>query len=279
MPSSNRFLKEKPSMPFKRLIMRIKINAFRMCMFFLVAVVGTLGVFTVVRAVGPVISATKTDTFIGGDGDGKADPGETIRYTTTISNTAVPGPGNDATGVTLNDIIDIHTTLVGGSLKVSPLAVNDAYTAIGNVSISQPAVSGLLANDFLGLNPAATVTSFNSTSANNGAVAVNPDGSFTYDPPRGFTGTDTFTYTLSNAAGSDTGTVTITVSGMVWFIDNTSACTSSCDGRLSHPYTTLAAFNTANGLSGGLNPDDNDNIFVYESATAYTGGVTLRSGQ
>src|SRR5262245_35382232 len=44
-----------------------------------------------------------TDT----DGDGKADPGDVIRYTTTITN-----GGTDAPGVRFNDTIGSNTTLV-----------------------------------------------------------------------------------------------------------------------------------------------------------------------
>src|SRR5256714_6363361 len=74
---------------------------------------------------------------------------------------------------------------------------------------------------------------------------------------------------------------------MVWFIDNNAAaCTavSSGCGRLSHPFSTLASFNTANGAadvpaSHIFNPAANDNIFVYESATGYSGAVTLLTGQ
>ena len=40
----------------------------------------------------------------------------------------------------------------------------------------------------------------------------------------------------------------------------------------------MAAFNAAN-LNGAGQPGDNDWIFVYESATAYTGPATLRLGQ
>ncbi|HXD11426.1 MAG TPA: hypothetical protein VN653_15275, partial [Anaerolineales bacterium] len=53
----------------------------------------------------PTISATKTDTIIGDDGDGKADPGETIEYTVVINNSV-----SDATGVTFNDVLDTNVT-------------------------------------------------------------------------------------------------------------------------------------------------------------------------
>ena len=90
----------------------------------------------------PSISVSKTDAIIGDDGDGKADPGEIIEYTVTI-----PNVGTDATGVAFTDTIDANTTLVGGSLAVSPIAINESYTATRNLSISIAAGSGVQAND------------------------------------------------------------------------------------------------------------------------------------
>ncbi len=233
--------------------------------------------------VAPSLSATKTaalDATAGGDlnGNGVVNPGDRIKYQVVINNS-----GTDAAGVNFSDQIDANTTYVAGSIIASPVAVNDSYQAVGNVNISVPAASGLLVND-LNPNGSGTLTiTAPSTTTNGGNLSVNTtDGSFTYNPPVGFSGSDTFTYTLSNGTGlTDTGVVTINVTGVIWFINNNAAaCTTIAAGcgRLTNPFSTLAAFNTAN-VGGGSNPDDNDNIFIYESATNYTGPVTLRSGQ
>ena len=51
--------------------------------------------------------------------------------------------------------------------------------------------------------------------AHGGTVSVASDGSFTYTPPAGFTGSDSFTYTLTDVSGdSATGTATVDVSGL-----------------------------------------------------------------
>jgi hypothetical protein len=251
----------------------------------------TVGAVSAARLYVPTLTATKADAFIGGDGDGKADPGETIEYTVTIPNTGTTA----ATGVVYDDTIDPNTTLVAGSVAASPLASDDTFpvTVLGNVSIDSAALStpfSVTANDYLGLNTAATITAYDAISTQGGQVVMTTSGpnigKFTYDPPAGFEGADTFTYTLSDnpnapsAVGNRKATVSITVSGMVWFINNNaSSCIATGCGRLSNPYSTLAAFNAANALSGGLNPDNNDSIFVYESGTSYSGAVTLRSGQ
>jgi trimeric autotransporter adhesin len=228
----------------------------------------------------PSITATNAVSLaIDVDSDTKADVGDTLQYSVTISNS-----GTDATGVTMSDILAAQTTLVGGSVNTTPIASNDSYNAVGNVGITVPVASGLLANDVDPDGNTLTITTAPTTSAQGGTVSITTSGvnagAYTYNPPVGYEGADSFSYTISDGTATNSATVTINVSGMIWFVNNNGgACASTCNGRLSNPFTTLAAFNTANGLSGGLNPDVNDNIFIYESAAAYSGAVTLRSGQ
>ncbi len=153
----------------------------------------------------PDISATKTDSFPDPNGDGKAAPGETITYDVNITNN-----GTDASGVNFTDTIDSNTTLVGGSLKVSPLAFADAYSAAKDTQLVV-GTPGVLVND-TGLPAPTAVAIAGGATTQGGTVTLNTDGSFTYNPPVGFTGTDTFTYTATNSlTPNDTATVTITV--------------------------------------------------------------------
>jgi len=79
-----------------------------------------------------MLTATKTDNL---SSSTTVNPGGTIMYTIEITNT-----GNaDAMNVQLMDTLDANVMLVAGSVKVSPIAVNDAYNTIGNVNISLPA--------------------------------------------------------------------------------------------------------------------------------------------
>lgn len=218
----------------------------------------------------PNVGATKRDSVIDKQGNGQTGAADTIHYRIKIQNTGTGG----ATGVNLNDTPDANTTLVPGSITATPVAANDAYTATGNIQISI-AAPGVLTNDFIGL-PTASISAFDATSTQGGNVSVAADGSFTYNAAPGFEGSDTFTYTLTNSTGSDVGTVTITVSGMIWFINN--ATVSAGDGRLTSPFNTLAAFQAVN--DGASNhPAAGDNIFMYTGSGSYTGGVTLLSNQ
>ena len=226
----------------------------------------------------PSLTATKTDAFADPDGDGKAEPGQTITYTVTITNS---GP-DDATGVVFNDTVDANTTLVPGSVKTQPVATGDSYSVLGNVRIQPNAAAGLLANDCDPDNggpcssAGLTASAPSATSAQGGNVSVNPDGSFSYNPPAGYEGADSFTYTVTDASGlSDTGVVSLTVSDVVWFVDNGAA--AGGDGRLTSPYNSLSPLN---GAGGAGDPDESfDVIFVHEGAGAYAGGIALEDNQ
>ena len=103
-------------------------------------------------------------------------------------------------------------------------------------------------------------------------------GRFTYDPPRGVTGSDSFNYTLSSNGRTASAAVSMTVTARIWFIDSGSSCSSSCDGRQSHPYTSLGTFNTAN--TGAVPaPQPGDPIFIHTGSGNYVGPLTLRNTQ
>lgn len=221
---------------------------------------------------GVTITATKSDALlVDGDGDSVADPGDTLRYTVIVSNTG----GTNALGVTVADTIDLNTSLVADSLRVTPLARDDVYGAIGNTPIAITAVDGLLANDLDADDPAPnpafndnlTVTGFDDTGTN-GNVVVDGDGGFTYNPPAGFEGVDTFTYTIEDAHGlSAEATVTINVSEMVWYVDNNAS--TGGNGHRQSPYDSL------NNSVGGAG----DIIFVAEGSGSYATMLTLQDGQ
>ena len=151
------------------------------------------------------------------NGGGNAQPGSQLDFTITINNT-----GTDATGTTFQDILDANLTLVPNSLKVTPIAVNDAYNCIGNVGITLNAAEGVLANDVSPDETAMTVAIL--ANGAHGTATLSTDGSFTYNPTVGYSGNDSFTYTLTNASGkTDTATVNITISTPIYFVNSSAA--------------------------------------------------------
>lgn len=90
-----------------------------------------------------------------------------------------------------------------------PVATDDGYSAQQDVPFTQ-AAPGVLANDVAGTGGA--LTAFLVTPTSHGGVSLNSNGSFTYTPNVGFSGSDTFRYRVSNANGfSNVANVTIQV--------------------------------------------------------------------
>ena len=109
----------------------------------------------------------------------------------------------------------------------------------------------------------------------NGVLTMNANGTFSFAPDAGFTGTQTFTYTLRDAGLDDvagnaddltgTGTVTINVNApKVWYVDNSYAgANGASDGTALRPFTSLNALNGGTG-DGSANDDvDGANDLIY----------------
>ena len=215
------------------------------------------------------------------DGDGVADPGETVTVTTVIDNAGT----EDARNVVLNQTLQ-GMTFVDGTINVSPLAFDDTYQAIGNIGLTVDAAAGVRANDLeftgTGFDPLfdaiADTTITVATGPTNGALTLNADGSFVYNPDVGFSGTDTFTYTITDDAGlSTTGTVTVEVQNVIWVIDDTTAGGANL-GTLADPFRSLGAYNAAVAAGGANAPGAGDIIFLDAGDDGtYDGGIVLRS--
>jgi methionine-rich copper-binding protein CopC len=212
-------------------------------------------------------------------------------FTLTPSSPFLPFDASCTVTVVANQVSDVPGTKMAADFPFTfttpPVANNDSYPApaiIGNVSVNSALIGfSVTAND--SFNSPVTINVGTST-AKGGTLAVTTSGAgigqFTYNPPAGFTGpSDTFTYTIQNAHGtSNSATVTIPISGIIWFINNNAG---AGDGRLSSPFNSLAAFQAINDgaacVTPPCHPNTNANVFLYDSATGYTGPVSLLNGQ
>ncbi|WP_143479330.1 Ig-like domain-containing protein, partial [Pseudomonas aeruginosa] len=104
---------------------------------------------------------------------------------------------------TATDGLTSYTQTV--TITVTPVAVDD--TAEGDVDDVIVLTPTELLDDDLGV--ALVVTS--GTDGAHGTVVVAPDGTVSYTPEPGFSGQDTFTYTITGAGGVATATVTVLV--------------------------------------------------------------------
>jgi VCBS repeat-containing protein len=184
----------------------------------------------------------------------------------------------DSTGAT--SAAAQRTINVSKAAAKPPTAVNQSYNAVGNTPLgvgTNPAgpaatVSGSLLTGDSDPDPTATLSVTANTQPTHGTVTVNPDGTFTYLPAAGYSGGDSFQYTIAGSndpSQTATATVTITVGTLVWYTDDSRG--TAGNGEASTPFNTLAAANSAAGA--------NSIIFLYQGSGTYTGGVTLHSGE
>ncbi len=165
---------------------------------FVVDIGGTPATFTVPpgESTAAVIPGVGTIT-IGSDGSYEYVPepdwhGTVPQVTYTVSD----GTGDPVNG-TRQSTLDITVT-----------PVVDIETDTSSTLVNTPVTIPVLDNDsFEGDSPEVTGT----TPPANGSVTVNPDGTITYTPNPGFTGTDTFTYTVTSGGVTETATVTVEV--------------------------------------------------------------------
>lgn len=228
-------------------------------------------------------SSITTTLTVDADHDGGISPGDTVTSAVTITNTT----GTAATGVTLNETLS-GLTAVANSVEITPIGVADSYSLVGNTPITENAANGVLANDIDFNGDTLTVSKVNGSAADvgtataitDGTLTLNSNGSFTFTPTTGFSGTTSFTYTAHDAAGDSdqTATVTLTVTAPVWYVDS-AASSSGADGSYNHPFETIAAAVSAaaTDTSSGVN----NIIFVENAGATYTAtsGITLASGE
>ena len=96
----------------------------------------------------------------------------------------------------------------------APVAVGDSYSLDEDSSLSEPAVTGVLANDIdIDGDPLIAVLN---TDVSDGVLVLNANGSFDYTPDPDFRGTDSFTYYANDGITNSLlpATVTITIDPM-----------------------------------------------------------------
>ena len=101
------------------------------------------------------------------------------------------------------------TITINPAPNVAPVAVNDAYSTNKDTALTM-AASAVLANDTD--DNGDTLTAVLVSTVSHGTVTLNSDGSFTYTPAAGYSGTDSFTYkAYDGKLNSNTATVSIIV--------------------------------------------------------------------
>lgn len=169
--------------------------------------------------------------------------------------------------------LSILFVIVTNTYAIAPVAVDDAFTLNANTRLSRTAADGVLVNDTDFDPQFHRIETYDKQTAFGGSVVLNPDGSFDYDARPGFTGTDTFTYTVRSDEGAKSATVTLTVTGpVVWFLDDSAA--AGGNGTYQRP------FNSFTPLSGTSDPDKpGDRMFVFSGTYPLASTFALENNQ
>jgi len=171
----------------------------------------------------------------------------------------------------------------------APLARPDAYKVGLGGSLTTTAKNGVLANDVDPNGLALTAALVVGGGPTHGTLSLNPDGSFTYTPSAGFTGTDTFSYTAGDGLDSSSpATVTLTVkasppvSNPDFYGDGAGQAltTNAANGVLANDSdpngrTLTAALARGGGPSHGTLTLNADGSFTYTPTLGFAGTDTF----
>ncbi|NUM64167.1 tandem-95 repeat protein, partial [candidate division KSB1 bacterium] len=211
--------------------------------------------------------------------------------------------GNDSFTYTVKDNAGATSNAATVNITVTaanaaPVANNDAATTTAGTAV----VINVLANDSDAdgsLNPASVTVA---TAAGHGTTSVNTsNGAITYTPNAGFSGNDSFGYTVTDNQGavSNLATVAITVTGStvssLTFTPIADAFTSAekpdnnygSDTELRFRYSSLTLISylkfEVTGITGSVQSaklrvyvttGSNDNVTVYSASNNYAGTST-----
>ncbi len=111
----------------------------------------------------------------------------------------------------VNDVSAVVQVLL--NLDPRPTAKTDTVTINQNTSVT---TGNVLSNDVdANQTGSLTITAVDTSSANGGSVTDNGDNTFTYLPPAGFTGTDSFNYIITDGwTKTASGKVSVTVNAV-----------------------------------------------------------------
>ncbi|MGP1387229.1 MAG: Ig-like domain-containing protein [Thainema sp.] len=183
-----------------------------------------------------------------------------------------------------NARVDYIEFIPVGPANEQPLAQPDSYSTAEDTELVINAATGVLSNDSDPENSPLSVSAYDTTSASGGTVVMNANGSFTYTPAANFSGTDSFTYTVSDEnEGTSTEIVTITVTAVdddptatndVFVTNPNTSLSVSIADLLSNdsdadgdPLTLISVTDPANGV---LN-DNGDGTYTYIPTGDFTG--------
>jgi len=161
------------------------------------------------------------------------------------------------------------------NILVTPTAVDDTYAVAYETTLNVNALAGVFDND-LATSPTVTAN----TNPTNGSLTINADGSFSYTPNAGFTGPDSFTYTLTDSSGqTSTATVTLNVAPPGAPVANDDSYQTTVDtplvvaatGVLGNDSGTAITVTSNTNPTNGIVTQNADGSLTYTPNAGYSG--------
>ncbi|MEQ8798063.1 MAG: Ig-like domain-containing protein [Salinisphaeraceae bacterium] len=250
---------------------------------------------------GAILSGNVTDNDVDPDGDAltvTAAPGQGPVAGLTVNNDgsysfnpADPAYQDLGVGESRNVTFDYEVsdgqTTDTGTLTIVVRGTNDAPVAgpaesyevleDGTLNIAAP---GLLAND-TDVDTNDVLSSVIDSNPSNGNLTLNADGSFSYTPNPGFTGTDSFTYLVqddSGASNNSSAPVTVTIEVQPVSFEFTPAIDDlQGDGAVAEVFRasnfTLQAGDSADGAATGTDTEIDTFVHRLDSGAAQGMGM------
>ena len=169
-----------------------------------------------------------------------------------------------------SETVTVSITVNPEETDIPPVPVADYYSVLSGNSLEVSADSGVLAND-LDLNND-LLTAELLSDVEHGVLNFNSDGSFSYTPDAGFTGTETFSY---RATDSTVYTDSITVTVSVLPFDGNAAPVAVFDKYYSPQGTSFFVPAEKGVLANDFDPDSQNDLTVTLDLDTYYGTLTL----
>ena len=197
-------------------------------------------------------------------------PSSTGTFSVTVTCTGLGGSDNETVSVTVN-----------AQPNMPPMANDDT----AETAFETEKVIDVLGNDTDPENDVLTVTRV--TTPDNGAAEVSHNNTrVTYEPDSGYSGADTFDYTVSDGALTDTGSVTVTVAARTntapVAVDDTAETAYETEKVIDVLRNDTDAENDVLTVTGVTDPDNgtagvshNNTRVTYEPDSGYSGTDTF----
>ena len=166
----------------------------------------------------------------------------------------------------LSDPVTVTLQVIKGNRD--PVGIADEYAAIENTTLSITA-PGFLANDIDPDGETITVTAI-TDAADHGAFSAQADGSFSYTPNAGFTGSDAFVYQMQDNSGNLSGEITVEI--IVYLINEPPAAQTGDDRTVECTSTSGAAVTL--DASASSDPDGDELTFTWRKKGNIIAGPT-----